>query len=123
MIDTKSLRAHEGYILVDHRESPGVPDEQMLPAGFPVGSGRGLFESATFTCPYCNAVVVLNPNRSRPRNYDAATNHLICDGCQSLKDTGVALKTMQQIADELLNTPLGDAVASGAIPPPSILLP
>lgn len=117
----KSLRSHEGYMLVDHRESPGVPDELMLPAGFPAGAGHGLFESATFTCPYCNAVVVMNPDRSRPRNYDPKTDHLICDGCEALCVSGVVLKTMQQLADEIMGEAAKKPSTSEAFVSPIII--
>ena len=99
----KSLRSHEGYFMMDHRNSPGVPDAEVVRQGLIPGAGRGLFESATFTCPYCECVVVLNPDRSRPRNYDPATNHLICDGCEAIRKSGQPMKTMKQIADEILN--------------------
>lgn len=99
-----SLRSHEGYLLIDHRGSPGVPDELMVPQGYIPGAGHGKFESATFTCPYCEFVVVLNPDRSRPRNFDKKTQHLICDGCEhKIKVLGLDLKPMKQIADELRN--------------------
>lgn len=100
-----SLRSHEGLMTIDHRNSPGVPDEIAIATGYQAGGLKAgtLFESATFTCPYCETVVVMNPNRSRPRNYDKKTNHLICDGCEAIRVTGVEMKTMKQIADEILN--------------------
>ena len=70
-----SLRRHEGYLLIDHRVSPGVP---AGPDPALVGAGR-LFESATITCSHCQAVVILNPDRSRPRHYCAKCDHYVCD--------------------------------------------
>jgi predicted RNA-binding Zn-ribbon protein involved in translation (DUF1610 family) len=98
-----SLRSYEGYLLIDHRNSPGVPDEIMVNQGLTPGSGKGLFESATFTCPYCERVIVMNPDRSRPRAFDRKTNHYICDPCDGIRSTGVEMKTMKQLTDELLN--------------------
>lgn len=98
-----SLRSHEGYILIDHRNSPGVPDAIMVPQGLIPGAGKGLFESATYTCPYCERVVILNPDRSRARAYDRKTDHYICDSCDALRSTGAEMKPMKQIADELSN--------------------
>jgi hypothetical protein len=118
-----SLRSHEGEVLIDHRNSPGVPDQIMLATGYPVGAGHGKFESATFTCPYCETVVVMNPDRSRPRNYDRKTNHLICDGCEALRVSGVEMKTMKQIADELLNQAAKVPVTSEAFQSPTIIIP
>jgi hypothetical protein len=70
-----SLRRHEGYLLIDHSVSPG-----MTPGADPtlVGPGR-VFESATITCSHCRAVIVLNPDRSRPRHYCAKCDHYVCD--------------------------------------------
>lgn len=96
-----SLRSHEGYILIDHRNSPGVSDAIMVPQGLSPGAGKGLFESATYTCPYCETVVIMNPDRSRPRAYDRKTDHYICDPCDALRLTGAVMKPMKQIADEL----------------------
>lgn len=59
-----SHRRREGYLLVDHR-----------------ATGEGLYESATVTCSHCHAVVVLNPDRTREREYCAGCDRYICDGC------------------------------------------
>ena len=90
-------------MMIDHRNSPGVPDEVMVKAGYTPGAGRGLYESATYTCPYCETVVVMNPDRSRARAFDHKSGRYICDPCDALRLTGVEMKTMKQIADELLN--------------------
>jgi hypothetical protein len=78
-----SLRRHEGYLLIDLRNSPGVPTTMIRAAAAaghaPAGSGQGLFESATVTCAHCHAVVVLNPDRQRPRHYCARCDHYVCD--------------------------------------------
>lgn len=57
-----SLRSKEGYLLIDNR-----------------CAGDGLVESATVTCAHCHAVVVLNPQRTRPRHYCASCDHYVCD--------------------------------------------
>jgi hypothetical protein len=122
----KSLQSHEGYLLIDHRDSPGVPDEIMVPQGYIPGAGRGTFESATYTCPYCEAVVVMNPDRSRPRAYCRKTDHYICDECDALRLTGVEMKTMKQIADEILNKNAREGVSSEVFQSPvisSIIIP
>jgi hypothetical protein len=61
--------------MIDHRQSPGVP---ATADPIHVGAGQ-LFESATVTCSHCQAIIVLNPNRSRPRHYCAKCNHYVCD--------------------------------------------
>jgi ribosomal protein S27AE len=76
-------RDREGYLLIDNRESPGVSPELVHQAGkageTPIVTAGQLFESATITCAHCNAVVILNPHRTRPRNYCAKCDHYVCD--------------------------------------------
>lgn len=74
-------RNHEGYLLIDNRDSPGVSAEFVRASGQPapiVGPGQ-TFESATITCAHCNAIVILNPLRTRPRNYCAKCDAYVCD--------------------------------------------
>lgn len=80
----KTKKSHEGYLLIDHRASPGITPDQ-IPSGIAVpicGEGQ-LYESATITCSHCQATVILNPQRTRPRNYCAKCDHYVCDkpGC------------------------------------------
>ena len=58
-----SKRSQEGYLMIDHSASPGVPDAE----GMPVRSGQGMFEAPTVTCNHCQTVVVVNPMRNRER--------------------------------------------------------
>lgn len=97
-----SLRSQEGYLCLDNRNSPGVPDELIVAQGLPAGAGRGLFESATFTCSHCNFMVVLNPKRTRERGFCRGCNQCICDACTALKAVTLQCKTMKQIVDETL---------------------
>lgn len=78
-----SLRRHEGYMLIDNSNSPGVPDALVVAQGLPAGSGKIKFESATFTCSHCEAVVVMNPNRQRSRGYCPKCDHYVCDNCEA----------------------------------------
>ena len=78
-------RRREGYLLIDNRYSPGVSAEFVHASGMdaPVVGAGATFESATMTCCHCNAVVVLNPLRTRPRGYCAKCDQYVCDnaGC------------------------------------------
>lgn len=76
-----SLRLHEGYLLIDNRFGPGVSAEFVRASGksVPIVPEGALYESATITCSHCHAVVILNPDRSRPRNYCAKCDHYVCD--------------------------------------------
>jgi hypothetical protein len=91
---SKSLRRHEGYLLIDNRGAPDVP---ALPHPRKRFFGvSGLFESATITCAHCHAVVVLNPQRTRERGYCRKCDHYVCDnpGCN------VGCTPMNKILDE-----------------------
>lgn len=77
----------EGYVKIDHRESPGfnTPQEaaeagrkSLLPY---VGAGK-LFEGATITCSHCQRVFIKNPDRVRTRGYCPKCDHFICDPCE-----------------------------------------
>lgn len=74
----------EGYLLVDHRASPGLSEEQARRAGYDpalVKEGK-VFEAATKQCKHCGCCVVLSPTRQRPRNYCMkCSGGYICDLC------------------------------------------
>lgn len=74
----------EGYLLVDHRGSPGLPEDIARASGFnptEVKEGK-LFESATLTCAHCKVVVVRRPERIRERaSCMKCGGKYICDGC------------------------------------------
>lgn len=76
-------RAKEGYLIIENKFAPGPSLEQVRAAGikgYVAGAGtKGTFESATKTCCHCNVIVVLNPDRSRPRNYCRKCDSYVCD--------------------------------------------
>lgn len=78
-----SKRSQEGYLLVDHRNSPGITEADLLtiPAHrrHEFIAARGIFESPTIRCSHCGTMVVLNPQRTRARGYCASCDHYICD--------------------------------------------
>lgn len=87
---------------IDNRNSAGVPDDVMVAMGFPVGAGKSLYESATYTCNHCNAVVVIEPKRTRERGYCRKCSSRICDACETLRAQTFECKTMDEIVDETL---------------------
>ncbi len=96
----QSKRRHEGYLLIDHRNSPGVP------VGFggscvAVGAGQA-FEAATITCSHCQAIVVLNPERDRERAWCAKCDHYICDGCGAARECVPFAKTLDLAAEAVI---------------------
>lgn len=113
-----SLRAHEGWMYCDNRNNQGISDEQMIAMGYPVGAGRGLYESATYTCSHCSAVVVMEPKRTRERGFCRGCNQRICDACVAVKAQTLTCKTMTQIVDETIT-----AADHGKPVSPLILIP
>lgn len=98
-----SKRSKEGYLMIDHRATEAVPDEIMIKSGLPAGAGRGLFESPTYTCSHCQHVVVMNPQRTREREYCRKCDSYICDGCGYEKKQGKPCMTFVQFVDESMN--------------------
>lgn len=75
---------HEGYLLVDHRASPGLPEDLAFKFGYDpklVKEGK-IYEAGTLTCSHCKSTVVKNPFRQRERNFcQKCGGKYICDGC------------------------------------------
>lgn len=73
-----------GYLLIDHRASPGLPEDIARASGYDprqVGEGK-MLETKTFTCSHCKCSVVPNPFRTRDRaTCFKCGNHYICDIC------------------------------------------
>lgn len=95
----KSKRLHEGELLIDHRNSPGVSEEFIRASGLDmpaVGAGQ-TYESATITCAHCQSIVVLNPNRSRERGWCRKCDAYMCDLCAALK----TCRPFKQLVDEI----------------------
>lgn len=97
-----SQRELEGYLLVDHSESPGITPEEAHKAGkgtIPVGAGKKL-EVPTANCGHCSRLVILNPLRTRDRETCRKCMRYICDECTlKLKTTGVCYPFAKRIDD------------------------
>jgi hypothetical protein len=84
----------EGYVCIDHRESPGLASRHL-----PVGAGS-FFEGKTNTCRHCQKIVIMNPDRIRNRFDCPGCDHFICDGCALIyKITGVCRPFDQVLAE------------------------
>ena len=79
------IDTHLGYLMIDHRDSPGVPDELVRQIraetgkDIPFAPGGVLTEADTYSCPHCQAVVIKNPLRTRPRNVCRKCMSVVCD--------------------------------------------
>ena len=78
----------EGELFVDHRASPGLPEDVARKMGYEpslVGEGK-LFEAATIQCVHCQQIVIRNPFRERERaNCMACGGAYICDMCDDIR--------------------------------------
>jgi hypothetical protein len=107
-----SMRELEGYVRIDHRESPGFTPEEAARAGLaglPVGRGQ-LCEVPVANCVYCHAHVRLNPLRTRDRGYCPKYHGYVCDRCEVKRVLGQDMKPWKQIVDEFI-----DAAAKGKV--------
>ena len=112
---SRSKRSHEGELMIDHRFTPGLPDETMQAHGLPAGAGHGLFEAPTFTCNHCPQIVVLNPLRNRQRAYCRKCDHYICDRCGGILAATGACKPYKRVLDELQESAFLDEQKTGVI--------
>ena len=101
-ISNKQL--HEGYLMLDHRASPGLTPEEAVSLGYDISaSGEKLYEAKTNHCSHCATVVIMNPNRTRERAYCQACSKYICDNCGiAMRLPDYVHKTYKQQIDESL---------------------
>ncbi len=81
---TSKIGGHKGYLIIDHRNSPGIPDDlapQIAAAGGVPVPGGLMAEVDTYTCRHCNAVVLIRPERTRPREVCRKCMAVVCDKC------------------------------------------
>jgi len=80
-----SINRDNGYMVIDHRGTDGLPEDILAMVGLPRGAGRGMFEVATIYCVHCGGHTIKNPERLRPRGFCKKCNHYICDPCEAAK--------------------------------------
>lgn len=108
-----SKKELEGYVKIDHKDSPGFTPDQARAVGLGpiaphVGAGK-TFEGATYTCSHCTGVVIINPDRTRARGFCPKCDRFVCDLCEAQRVTsGGECKPFTQIIDEVI-----DAAAKG----------
>lgn len=74
----------EGYLFVDHRASPGLPEEIARRAGYdPTLCREGkLFETATLRCAHCAGHTIVSAHeRDKARGHCFQCNRFVCDVC------------------------------------------
>lgn len=94
----KLLTRHNGYLMLDHRASPGLPESMARPIGAPTGSK--LFETETLWCAHCSTPYLKNPARTRPREYCKKCDEYICDFCGNAAALpGYVHRSFKELAD------------------------
>ena|SRR5215213_4374308 len=89
-----------GHLTIDHRSSPGLPEELANKVGQPAGSK--LFEADTLTCRHCATVQIKNPLRTRERGFCPQCNAYICDNCEAARhQPDYVHKSWEQLVDEI----------------------
>lgn len=100
-----SKRSLEGTLVLDHRDSPGLSEREAAQArlpGMPVGRGS-FFESPTISCSHCQAIVVLNPDRTRSRGYCPKCDAYVCDLCEAERVRTGVCRPFKQVIDEFVD--------------------
>jgi hypothetical protein len=90
--------SREGYLFIDHRASPGLPNgfyRSIGLEGFDVPEGRAI-DGATLTCCHCGCIVVKLPDRSRERGHCFKCSDYICDPCVAKGGCTPHVKTLDQ---------------------------
>jgi hypothetical protein len=97
-----SKRSLEGEILIDHSASPGLTAEDM--AGFPVPAvGKGqVYESPLIVCGHCQCAVIIEPLRTRAREWCAKCDRYICDDCGLRMHVTLECQSVERRIDEML---------------------
>lgn len=102
-----------GYLVIDHRFSPGVPEDLARQTGFdPALLREGkLLEADTIQCKHCLGIVVKHRMRVRPRGYCVQCDGHLCDPCEGKRSaTGYQHYAGEALSDAILET----AVLSGS---------
>ena len=70
-----------GYVMIDHRDSPGFSCEQVGPERAKYFGAGKVFEGKTLKCSHCEKQVIQNPDRLRHRGHCFKCDKYLCDQC------------------------------------------
>jgi len=101
-----SKRSLEGEVEIDHRASPGLPDNVAHSLGLPAHALRGgqIYRGAFYVCAHCQCEIVKNPERVRPRGYCAKCDKYICDECEFQMVTTLECRSAERQIDRALES-------------------
>jgi hypothetical protein len=81
-----TINDHTNYLLIDHTASPGVSPElawKWTKHGTITAPGNTRLEADVWTCRHCQAQVIKNPDRTRPREVCRRCMRVVCDRCSA----------------------------------------
>ncbi len=110
-MDCFSLREKEGYLRIDHRDSPGISAEQAKAMrSHVVVPGGTMLEARTYNCCACQRTVIINPDRLRTRDYCRECHSYMCETCALLRKlTGIHRPMKRFVAEYLESAAKGPA--------------
>lgn len=99
----RSLAHGSGYLVVDHRDSPGLSADDIARAPVPtdVLPGSTMTERDVMQCSHCQRGVILNPGRVRARAVCPKCMHYICDPCEAVRVKSGACVPYARVLDEM----------------------
>lgn len=86
-------RRTEGYLMVDHRESPGIGHNRP---------GGKLLEAATKRCNHCQMQIIRNPARKRERHHCKGCDSYICDRCALIMKVTGECRPFEKVVEQFL---------------------
>lgn len=97
-----SKRSHEGYLLIDHSESPGLSDRAMAFNGknLPSGAGRGALERGIVQCGHCSFGMMVTPLEAVDLCYCRKCDRYICDDCKLAQVMTGDCRSIDKIIDQ-----------------------
>ena len=97
--------AREGYMMVDHRASPGLTEAQARACGYdPRHAAEGrLLEEAILACCHCSQKFLKNLERTRPRERCVkCSGDYVCDVCAlEMRKPGYVHRPFVKLIDDL----------------------
>lgn len=106
-----SLGDGAGYLIIDHRDSPGISDEDAarMPGALATPKGT-VTERDVKQCAHCQGAVLLNPGRVRARAVCPKCYAFICDGCEAIRVSSGVCVPFAQVVDVV-----AEAAVKGAV--------
>lgn len=98
-----SKLSQQGELLIDHRNSPGLTPEWAMVNGVggPIVQAGRTYETGIKMCAHCGGQVMMNPMRTREREWCMICDAYLCDNCGLNKKLGVPHKSFRQVLGEL----------------------